>query len=164
MKSKEKLDTIFSSDLRHLMAVSYIVLCNNAVSNRYIETRFGIPVQAWSSLFAIETFPGIKAKEIRKLFPRPQNTISRAISLLEAKGMVRQEASREDGREKKIFITGTGSEILTEIRRVSVARQEELFAPLDEKELQTFFELARKIANGPALTQSRTMPRDTPSV
>ncbi len=161
MKSKEKLDTIFSSDLRYLMAISYIVLCNNAVSNRYIETRFGIPVQAWSSLLAIETFPGIKAKEIRKLFPRPQNTISRAISLLEAKGMVQQEASQEDGREKKIFITESGQKVLTEIRQISLQRQGELFAPLDEGELQTFFELARKIANGPALTHSITMPRET---
>ncbi len=159
MNSNEKLDTIFASDLSHLMAVSYIVLCNNAVTDRYIETNFGIPVQAWSSLFAIDTFPGIKAKEIRKLFPRPQNTISRAIALLEARGLVRQEASQEDGREKKIFITPEGQAVLKDIRQVSFDRQAEMFAPLSARELQTFTQLAMKIANGPALKDSQVMRR-----
>ncbi|MCR9135211.1 MAG: MarR family winged helix-turn-helix transcriptional regulator [Alphaproteobacteria bacterium] len=159
MTVQEKLDTVFASDLSHLMAVSYIVLCNNAVTDRYIEREFGIPVHAWSSLFAVETFPGIKAKEIRKIFPRPQNTISRAIALLEARGLVRQEASQEDGREKKIFITPEGQAVLKDIRQVSVDRQSEIFEPLSAKELKTFTQLALKIANGPALKDSKIMRR-----
>ncbi len=157
LNSKEKLDQIFSLELKHLMAVSYVVLCNNMVTDRYIEKNFGMPVQAWSSLFAIETFPGIKAKEIRKLFPRPQNTISRAISLLEARGLVRQEASREDGREKMIFITSAGEDVLAEIRQVSFDRQSEIFAPLNKQELETYFRLTTKIAKGRALTTSDIM-------
>lgn len=157
MSSDDKLDAVLASDLRYLMSVSYIVLCNNAVTNRYIETTFGIPVHAWSSLFAVDTFPGIKAKEIRTIFPRPQNTISRAISLLEARGLVRQEASREDGREKKIFITPEGEAILKTIRQASFDRQAEMFAPLTERERETFFRLVLKIAKGPSLTDSQVM-------
>lgn len=160
MSPNEKLDAVLASDLRYLMAVSYVVLCNNAVTNRFIETNFGIPVQAWSSLFAVDAFPGIKAKEIRTIFPRPQNTISRAISLLETRGLVRQEASREDGREKKIFITPKGAEVLQEIRQVSFDRQSEMFAPLTERERETFFRLVLKIAKGPALTDSGVMTGD----
>ena len=91
MSLDDKLTRIFADNLGDLMIVSYIVLGNNAVTNRFIERTYQMPVHAWSSLYAIGKFPGIRAKEIKMIFPRPQNTISRAISLLESRGYVRQE-------------------------------------------------------------------------
>jgi DNA-binding MarR family transcriptional regulator len=158
MSTKNKLDDIFASELRYLMVVSYFVLGNNAVTNRYIERTYQMPVHAWSALFAIVVFPGIRAKEIKHLFPRPQNTISRAASLLEARGLIRQQASATDGREKRLFATPAGEELLAEIRAVSRKRQDELFEPLDDAERETFFALARKIASGPKLLDSEAMP------
>lgn len=157
MSIEDKLDSIFSSDLRHLMVVSYIVLGNNAVTNRYIERRYQMPVHAWSTLFAIIEFPGIRAKEIKCLFPRPQNTISRAVSLLEGRGLIRQRTSETDGREKRLYATEAGAALLAEIRATVAQRQEELFSPLDGEERETFFRLARKIALGPELMESRAM-------
>jgi len=156
-----KLNEIFASDLRHLMLISYVVLGNNAVTNRYIERTYDMPVQAWSALFAIVSFPGIRAKEIRHLFPRPQNTVSRAISRLESLGLVEQRASLTDGREKELHATESGAALLARIREVSVRRQAELFAPLSEAERETFFRLARKIAFGPQLfrTEAMQIPR-----
>ena len=46
-------------------------------------------------------------------------------------------------------------------RKVSFDRQAEIFAPLDEDELDTFFKLALKITKGPTLTESRVMRRKT---
>ena len=160
MSTKNKLDKIFASDLRYLMVVSYIVLGNNAVTNRFIERTYQMPVHAWSALFAIVMFPGIRAKEIKHLFPRPQNTISRAVSLLEARGLVQHKTSATDGREKQLFATDAGTTLLAEIRSVSGLRHEELFAPLTRDERETFFELAQKIASGPKLLESRAMPSD----
>ena len=116
-----------------------------------------MPVHAWSALLAIVMFPGIRAKEIRAPVPRPQNTISRAASLLEARGLIRQETSPEDGREKRLYATGEGETLLREIRELSVRRQKELFSPLTNKERETFFQLARKIAEGPGLLESEAM-------
>lgn len=157
MNTQDKLDKIFGTELRHLMVVSYIVLGNNAVTNRFIEKTYGMPVHAWSTLFAIVMFPGIRAKEIKHLFPRPQNTISRAASLLESRGLIRQETSATDAREKRLYASDEGSRVLAEIRATSFRRQEELFSPLDAEERETFFRLARKIADGPQLLDSRSM-------
>lgn len=157
MNEQEKMDEILQSDLRYLMLVSYIVLGNNAVTNRFIEQTYQMPVHAWSALFAIVMFPGIRAKEIRALFPRPQNTISRAASLLETRGLIEQRTSKADGREKKLYATQAGEALLAEIRGASVRRQEELFAPLTDDEREIFFDLARKIAAGPGLLDTVTM-------
>jgi len=157
MSEQEKLDEIFQSDLRYLMLVSYIVLGNNAVTNRYIERTYQMPVHAWSTLFSIVMFPGIRAKEIKALFPRPQNTISRAASLLETRGLIQQKTSKADGREKQLFATDAGRAVLAEIRAASILRQEELFAPLNDQEREIFFDLARKIATGSGLLETVTM-------
>lgn len=154
MALNEKLTTVFAGDLRELMLISYIVLGNNAVTNRFIENGYAMPVHAWSSLYAIGRFPGIRAKEIRTIFPRPQNTISRAISLLGQRGYVRQGASDTDGREKRLFATEEGQRILAEMTAMSLRRQAELFAPLTAEERDTFFGLALKIAGGSNLLQS----------
>ena len=157
MSRNEKLDVIFAGDLRDLMVVSYIVLGNNAVTSRFIERTYQMPLHSWSSLYAINQFPGIRAKEIRAIFPRPQNTISRAISLLEQRGYVRQEPSAADGREKWIFATPAGLEILAEMTNHARMRQAELFSALSEAERQVFFGLARKIAASSHLLQSDVM-------
>ena len=157
MSVNEKLSAVLGGDLRDLMLVSYIVLGNNAVTNRFIERTYDMPVHAWSSLYAINRFPGIRAKEIRTIFPRPQNTISRAISLLEERGYVRQEASVSDGREKQVFATAKGQIVLAEMTAMSLKRQAELFAPLSAEEREVFTALALKIATGPQLIESAVM-------
>lgn len=160
MSVNEKLTAVLGGELRDLMLVSYIVLGNNAVTNRLIEQTYDMPVHAWSSLYAIKQFPGIRAKEIRTIFPRPQNTISRAISLLEERGYVRQEASVSDGREKRVFATPKGEDILAEMTAVSLKRQAELFAPLTAEEREVFYALAFKVATGPQLIESAVMEVD----
>ncbi|MBL0933777.1 MAG: MarR family transcriptional regulator [Rhizobiaceae bacterium] len=157
MSDDNLLETIFAGELKELMVVSYIVLGNNAVTNRFIERRFRMPVQAWSALYAIERFPGLRAKEIRQLFPRPQNTISRAVALLEKRKLIVQEASDSDGREKRLFATDEGRKLLVEMIDVSRRRQDEWLAPLSPEERSTFFDLARKIASGPRLLSSTVM-------
>jgi DNA-binding MarR family transcriptional regulator len=157
MDDDKLLATIFAGDLKELMVISYIVLGNNQVTNRFIEHKFRMPVQAWSALYAIDLFPGLRAKEIRQLFPRPQNTISRAVALLEKRGLIVQEASDSDGREKRLFASESGRTLLAQMIDVSRRRQEEWLSPLTEDERAIFFKLAQKVASGPQLLSSSVM-------
>lgn len=158
MARSTKLQAMFAGELGQLMLITYVVLGNNLVTHRYLERRFRMPVQAWSSLYAAGMFPGIRAKEIARLFPRPQNTISRALALLEQRGLVRQEVSAEDGREKLVFVTEAGQRLWAELLATNRRRQQEVFAPLTAEERRTFASLARKLAQGPALLATETMP------
>jgi DNA-binding MarR family transcriptional regulator len=157
MAADELLTGLFDGEVGPLMVITHIVLGNNAVTNQFIERRFGMPVHAWSALYAVGKFPGIRAKEIRMLLPRPQNTISRAVSLLETRGLLVQEPSSSDGREKRLFVTEEGKRLLVELVDVSRRRQEEWLAPLSPEERTTFVALARKVAEGPDLHRSAVM-------
>ncbi len=157
METENKLDAIFTSDMRFLMILSYIVLGNTSVLNRFIEHKHRLPVHAWSTLYCIDQFPGIRAKEITQLFPRPQNTISRAVSQLVERGLVRHKPSQTDGRVKRLFTTEQGAALLAELRVAIVARQDELLAPLADDERDVFFRLALKIAKGSKLLETVAM-------
>lgn len=154
---QQMLERTLSSDLQYLMAVSYIVLANNQVTNRYIERRHDMPVHAWSALYAIVKYPGLRARDIQHLFPRPQNTISRVVALLERRGLVCQVVSDQDGRAKSLSPTPAGISLLVEIEAKAMERQTEMFGVLDDQERRTFLELCRKIAAGDRLCDSEAM-------
>lgn len=151
------LEETFSSDLCYLMAVSHIVLANNQVTSRFIEKNYDMPVHAWSTLYAVAYFPGILAKEIQVLFPRPQNSISRAIKLLEDRRLIRREVDKSDTRAKHLFPTIEGTALLSEIEKKVMRRQEEMFGALTDLERKTFLSLCRKIIDSGALNGSSAL-------
>ncbi|MGR3197615.1 MAG: MarR family winged helix-turn-helix transcriptional regulator [Paracoccus sp. (in: a-proteobacteria)] len=152
------LDELLGSDLQELMLVSYIVLANNQVTNRHIERRYRMPVQCWSALYVIDRFPGLLARDVQRLLPRPQNTISRAVSLLQSRGLIRIEDDPQDGRAKRLHPTAEGTALLAEILATARARQAEVFGVLSKEERRQFVTLCHKIAAGPLLTRSEAMP------
>jgi DNA-binding MarR family transcriptional regulator len=151
------LEETFSSDLCYLMAISHIVLANNQVTSRFIEKNYDMPVCAWSTLYAVNYFPGILAKEVQVLFPRPQNSISRAIKLLEDRRLIKREIDKSDSRAKQLFPTAEGAALLTEIEKKVLRRQEEMFGALSDLERKTFLRLCRKIIDSGVLNGSSAL-------
>ncbi|WP_336275204.1 MarR family winged helix-turn-helix transcriptional regulator [Vreelandella indica] len=151
------LEETFSSDLCYLMAMSHIVLANNQVTSRFIEKNYDMPVNAWSTLYAVSYFPGILAKDVQILFPRPQNSISRAIKLLEDRCLIKREVDNNDTRAKQLFPTAEGAALLSEIENKVVRRQEEVFGALTDLERKTFLSLCRKIIDSGELNSSSAL-------
>jgi DNA-binding MarR family transcriptional regulator len=152
------LAQLLSSDLKELLSISHIVLSNNQVTTRHIERRYDMPVQCWSTLYAICTFPGLRARDVMRVFPRPQNTISRAVNLLEKRGLIIQRPSAEDGRAKQLFPTEEGAKLTAEIKETVAKRQTEIFSVLTDDERATLLALCHKVVMGPGLYYSEAMP------
>ena len=150
----------FTSDLRYLMAVSHIVLANNQVSNRFFEKTYRMPVHAWSALYAVVRFPGLLAKDIPLLFPRPQNSVSRAVSMLRERGWITVETSDEDTRARLLYPTDEGRRVLDGIETQVLKRQEEIFSVLSQEERDQFLELCRKLILGGGLSASEALSPD----
>ena len=110
-----------------------------------------MPVHAWSALYTITEFPGLRSKDIQHLFPRPQNSISRVVRLLIDRNLVEEEVSSTDARAKLLYATDKGAELLKEIKAKALARQAEMLGSLDTSEREIFepmFENSRR--SGPA--------------
>lgn len=151
------LERMLHSQLCELLSISYVVLANNQVTHRHFERVHDMPVQCWSALLAVVDFPGLRARDVVHMFPRPQNTVSRALALLQGRGLIEQRGCRDDARAKRLHPTPAGQALLEEMRATALARQEEIFGVLDPDERVTFLSLCRKLAWGPHLARSEAM-------
>ncbi|MBU2957935.1 MarR family winged helix-turn-helix transcriptional regulator [Paracoccus sp. 1_MG-2023] len=156
-EADEILRETFASELRYLMAVSHIVLANNQVANRFFEKTYRMPVHAWSTLYAVVRFPGLLARDVQLLFPRPQNSVSRAVTLLRERGWITAETSDADTRAKQLYPTEEGRRVLARIEGRVLQRQSEVFGVLTEEERDQFLTLCRKVILGGGLMATEAM-------
>ena len=85
--------------------------------------------------------PGPPGTRSAATVPRPQNTVSRALALLEARGLIEQRPCPQDARAKRLYPTPDGSDLLATIRQTARLRQDEMFGVLDAGERATFLAL-----------------------
>lgn len=153
----DRRKVLFFGELGPLMLLSHVVLGNNLVTDRFMRRRYDLPVQAWSTLYALSRFPGIRAKEVAELFPRPQNTISRSLAMLKSRKLILERVSQDDAREKLLYTTEEGERLLRELLASSLARQQELFGILSPAELADLSRLLLKVTANPRLNCSEVM-------
>lgn len=88
---------------------------------------------------------GITQKELsEKLAIRPQS-LSDALSKLEADGIIYRERSEEDKRELRLYLTESGKKTAEEVHSRRIARAEEFFSPLTAEEKDVLGSILQKL-------------------
>ena len=88
---------------------------------------------------------GITQKDLsERLAIRPQS-LSDALSKLEADGIIYRERSETDKRELRLYLTESGKEAAENIYRKREERAKDFFSVLSAKEKETFGELLSKL-------------------
>ena len=88
---------------------------------------------------------GITQKELsERLAIRPQS-LSDALSKLEADGIIYRERSETDKRELRLYLTESGKEAAENIYRKREERAKDFFSVLSDEEKETFGELLSKL-------------------
>lgn len=75
-----------------------------------------------------------------------QPTVTRALTALERRGMVRRAPHASDGRSTSLFLTATGRTLLEDKRRQIVGRFAELWSTLDRDERGHAVALVRSLS------------------
>jgi len=87
----------------------------------------------------------ISLSELTKRVARDKSQMTRMIQSLETKGLVRREASPDDGRVSLIFLTPEGSEIVGELMQTVAEVVGEILEPISESEQETLKGLLTKV-------------------
>ncbi|MDB5363646.1 MAG: transcriptional regulatory protein [Rhodospirillales bacterium] len=98
------------------------------------------PVQ-YSALVAIEERPGVDATRLSALIAFDRSTIGNVIERLETRGLVTRKAGAEDRRQKLLFLSDQGRELLRKITPLVERVQERIMAPLTKDEREIFVRL-----------------------
>jgi DNA-binding MarR family transcriptional regulator len=136
---------------------AWIGLRVTVVSNRYIfplyaelERKHQLLRDDAAVISCLSITSATTAQEIVRYTGRPKNSISRAVTKLEAEGILRRKAHFRDGRASALYLTPRGKRLFAQIKDFFAERDRRLIKVLSEKEKNEFNRLLTKISEASA--------------
>lgn len=86
------------------------------------------------------------AQEIVRYTGRPKNSVSRAVTSLEERGVLRRDTDARDRRSSRLSLTPRGRRLFDRIAACFVQRDSLMLSPLSPRERRDFNRLLNKIA------------------
>ncbi|WP_092007244.1 MarR family winged helix-turn-helix transcriptional regulator [Polaromonas sp. OV174] len=130
--------------------MGYMINSYREPSFRAIEATHGLTRPEILSLIFLYFRDGISAADICDFSGHLKNNISRAITALEGKGLVRRESDPQDQRRLIIHITADGRRMHDRFMPALKQREDDMMACLSVAEQRTFEALLQKLcAHGP---------------
>jgi DNA-binding MarR family transcriptional regulator len=110
-----------------------------------------VPAHA-GALRAIAGSPGISQQALSLLLGMVPSRLVSLIDELEQRGLVERRDNADDRRVYAIHLTPKGGETMTTLGRIARAHDDEVLAPLGEKEREALRSLLSRIADDQRLT------------
>jgi DNA-binding MarR family transcriptional regulator len=107
---------------------------------------YNITSVQYSALVAIRERPGVDATRLSALIAFDRSTIGNVIERLEARGLVVRKLSKEDKRQKLLFLSKDGEILLNHVVPLVERVQKRILAPFDKAERKTFVKLLERLA------------------
>ncbi len=89
-------------------------------------------------------------KDIEISFNLRRSTVSKALSLLEKKGLLEKQSVERDARLKKIVLTQKGIDLLKLVRITIDDTNSQLIADIDPEELKIFYKVLNQLSKAAA--------------
>lgn len=131
--------------------LGYMINSYREPSFRAIEAQYGLTRPEILSLIFLCFRDGISAADICDFSGHLKNNISRAVTALENKELIRRAPDKDDQRRQLLYITKRGRAIHDLFMPGLQAREADMMSCLNAKERETFEKLLRKLcAHGPS--------------
>lgn len=119
---------------------------NNALSGGaskvYLE-RFGIGIAEWRVMSMLAIEPRIQASQICDIIKIDKGAASRALSRLDAKGLLGYDAVVTDQRKRIWWLNEAGLSLHDAILQVALGRERKLVEGIDPQDLEAFLRAIR---------------------
>jgi len=125
--------------------LGYMINSYREPSFRSIEAKHGLTRPEILTLIFLAYRDGISASDICDFSGHLKNNISRAVTALEKKGLLRREADRQDQRRLVLFITREGRQMHKRFMPGLKAREAAMMACLAPPERATLESLLQKL-------------------
>ena len=125
--------------------------CNNlaqqistSLSRIYVD-RFGISIAEWRILVTLAEYGELQSKAIAGHTGMDKVRVSRAVALLEGKGMLTRRPCDRDSRAALLALNGEGRDMYQRIVPQALAWEQALLQPLSAEEQAKLFEMIERL-------------------
>jgi DNA-binding MarR family transcriptional regulator len=109
--------------------------------SRIYEDRHGLSTPQWRVMAAVADKPGRTAQDVVRMTPMEKAMVSRAVSALIGRGLMRREADHRDGRSSRLFLTAEGDAVYSDIAPGALQVEAQMLRRLSEAERRTLLKL-----------------------
>lgn len=102
------------------------------------------PVQ-YAALVTVRENPAIDATRLSALVAFDRSTLGNVLERMEAKGLIRRAAGKDDRRIKVLHLTAEGERVLDEAEPLAQRAQERILAPLPPKDREAFMRMLAQL-------------------
>ena len=106
------------------------------------------PVQ-WAALVTTLQRPGLDQSTLSRDIYIDTSTLNGVLDRLEARGLIQRQASPEDKRLRRLYVTESGQSLLKEANVAVMKTQQWLMEPLSGVEQAQFIQLMLRVLNRP---------------
>jgi DNA-binding MarR family transcriptional regulator len=117
---------------------------SNALAQIY-EERFGLTIPGWRVVATLGQYGVRTARDIAAHGVMHKSTVSRAVSALEARGLVRRKGNPDDMREELLVLTAAGRGIYDALAPEALAFEARLLAALAPTERKALVGLVERL-------------------
>lgn len=117
---------------------------SNALAQIY-EERFGLTIPGWRVVATLGQYGVRTARDIAGHGLMHKSTVSRAVSALEARGLVRRNGNPDDMREELLVLTPAGRAVYDALAPEALAFEARLLAALTAGERKALFGLVERL-------------------
>ena len=109
--------------------------------------RKGFPIKAeqFAALVYIWDEDGQPQRKLAEKLYRDKTTVTRLVSDIEALGFIERVPGREDGREKRLFLTKKGKDLMAQVTQLVQSVLEAARAGVSDKELEVCKDVLRRV-------------------
>lgn len=110
-----------------------------------LQRQFGLALPEWRVLVTLGQSRGITAKDIGVAAHMHKTKVSRAVAMLEEKGLVSRQLNRADLREAFLSLTSKGRKVYQDLTPPSLRFAHHLTDALSDDERRTFDDLLTRL-------------------
>ena len=117
---------------------------SNALAAIY-EERFGLSIPEWRVIATLGQYGVRTARDIAAHAVMHKSTVSRAVSALEARGLLAREANPDDMREELLALTREGRRVYEALAPEALAFADRLAAAFAPGERERFLDMLERL-------------------
>lgn len=139
-------DSSQASVNRYLAA--YVMGVANRLANgasNYYRTHFNLGMSEWRTMMAVGTREESIVREVAEMADLDLAAASKSVRLLAQRGLVSIEQTTRRGRAAIVRMTPLGEETYVQLRAAALLRQERLVSAFTPKEIDTLWDLLRRL-------------------
>lgn len=123
--------------------------------SRHYADRHGIGIPEWRVAALLGQHGTLTAKDIGEIGRMHKTKVSRALAVLEAKGLLVRETNKSDMRESFVSLTEAGRRLYSALADTALSYGERLQEALSDEERAHFDQMLKRL-----MAHSQTLARD----